>query len=595
MAFNHRIDKSKHENSSYENTNEFKMNRVMSAPPQEIADESTIATFISGTEHPSMGSELLGSSLPRSCSGSVSGSSTRLGAIPCGTVSEKSSPAVFDNIPECDSGEDEKPSDFIKFMQIERLIKQFPPLDVDALSTRISAILKIEERTPVEMSFFFVKGEETYLEKIKNLKAKVDSSLEKVRMEFNRVTSGNIASVVENLGQIHIAKIDDMKEVAAFVFEKVISEEVFLEVYVKIIKELHKSWVCEEEKKIKECKQTCFFGTLILLAFKKFESPQNWFADIDQASLTPSGSASFADKVEECYAEKTIKRAHAVGTVRFVVSLYINNIIGAQNVTGMVDKLTSTFTPENVVMLCSIFGPLVSKFLANNRVEPTRKMYEYLKKHSKCASIRLQVEIDKTFAKCEGLVSTLRQGASGTQRSNSFASFAAEEPKIPESPKSDDEILDEFIYNTSLSLDSISDPDDVMEMGDKLFKDIDKFNNMKFVKAYVTEMLSNHKVHPKLLRILLERLLPKAISLPEALSSIKEDLPLLSIDFPHFLKHFSELLCYVRAKGQLTNEEFNKLKPNEFLKRAGSLLKTWRDTKDERLLKVLTEEEISRV
>lgn len=596
MVFNHKTEKIKQDSHIREETGDFKMDRVMSAPPQQtIEDLSSNSMPLTLFNNENSITDLSACEFLESIAGKNNGEhGPTCQMSDLNSMISELSLKVHDDASafDCDSEENVQPSEFIKFMQIEGLLRQFPPLDIDALNDRINSILNLKERTPVDIKFYFAKGEDTYLEKIKHLKLKVDSPIEKVRIEFNRVTKANVGSVIENLSKIQIDKIEDMKEIAAFVFEKVISEEVFFNVYIKIIGELYKTWLCEEEKKLKNCKQSCFFGTLLSLAFKKFESQHNWFAQVDESILSTTNTSDIDEKIEECFAEKSKRRLHALGAVSFVVALYVNNITGVHNAAVVVDKLTSSFTPENVVMLCHVFGPLGQKLLANNRRETLKKIFDYLKAHSKCGDLRLEVEIDKAFSANANLIGSLKAISSpASQRANSFASLVIEEPKKIEKAKSDDDVLREYVMNISDCVDNISDPDDVLDVGDKIFKDIDKFNNLKFLKAYLVEMITNHKICRKFLSILLNKLVPKAVLLTEALFSVKEDMAMLSIDFPCSTKNFAEFLCHAKARDLLTGEDFEKLKPNEFLKRAGSLLREWRDSKDNRLSKVLSEED----
>lgn len=579
MAFNHRIEKTKNESSGWEDASDFKMNRVMSAPPQEQLEESLQASTC-----------LLENDRAES-PGKKRGEGKLESMLASLTVKERN---VLDSIPETESSDEEMESEYIRFMQIEKLIREFPPVDLDILSDQISELLRTKERTPMEMKFCFAKGEETYLEKIKNMKAKVDTDIEKVRIEFNRATATNISSVIENLMKIRIERVNEMKEIAAFVFEKVISEPVFVNVYIKIIGELYKTWTCDEEKKLKDVKkQSCFYGTLLTLAFKKFETQHSWFAQVDESILS-STNGDIDDKIEEHFSERLIRRQHALGTVNFVGLLYVNNITGVQNVINMVDKLTATFSPENIIMICTLFSTAGHKLMSNNRQDTLRNMLEYLKTHSKCEDLRLQVEIDKTFKNNAELMVVLRP-VGGTQRANSFASLRVEESKQPVVQKTDEEALEEYIIDLSATVGSISDPDDLMDLGDRVFKDMDKFGNQKFLKAYFIETITNHKICPKFRRLFVERLFKKAVKLSEALLEVKDDMPMLAIDFPCSNRNFSELLCYFKAGELLNGEEFAALRPDEFLKRAGSLLKEWKDSEDDRLSKVLMEGEIQKL
>lgn len=569
MLLNEKSEKSRLEHQDRGEFDESKIGRVMSAPPQQIAEEAIETLFICGNRKgaDSTGGKTL---------------ATMLGDL------DLKNPIL--DIPECDSDDVEQISAFDRFMQIEKLVYQFPPINLDSLKSKVLAICNLEERIPVEINFYFAKGEDLYLEKIEKLKCKVSTTIEKVRTEFNRVTKVNITSVVSTLLAIHVEKVEEMKEVAAFVFEKVVNEPIFFDVYLQIIQQIHKDWMCDEEKKMGKHAQTCFFGTLLSLGMKNFESSHKWFAQVDESKIVETEKSKIEDKLEEEFSKKLKKKQAALGTMSFFAGLYINNTVGPQTILKILKTLTASNTPESLVMICQVFQSLVKKFISVDKLDLVVMMTDYLKSNAKCGDLRLEVEIEKTLLGCPEALKILKSPQQG-KRTNSFASMTVEE-QAPVVKKSDAEVLQEYVYYISSALDEITDDEDILDFGDKIFKGIDKFSNLDFFITFLSEAVSNHKVASKMIKVLLSKLLPKALKLSEALVELKDQMGILRLDSPYSDKNYSELLCYLKAKDAITNAEFENLKPQEFIKHAGNLLKEWKEIKDDRLSKILPEEDI---
>ncbi|KAM0680176.1 hypothetical protein GINT2_001559 [Glugoides intestinalis] len=570
MLLNEKSEKSRLEHQDRGEFDESKIGRVMSAPPQQIAEEAIETLFICGN---------------RKGADNTSGKTltTMLGDL------DTKNPIL--DIPECDSDDVEQISAFDRFMQIEKLLHDFPPVNLDSLKSKIQTICGLEERSPVDINFYFAKGEDLYLEKITKLKSKTSTAIEKVRTEFNRATKTNVASVVSNLLAIHVEKVDDMKEVAAFVFEKIVNEAIFFDVYLQIIQQIHKDWICDEEKKMGKFAQTCFFGTLLSLGIKNFESSHKWFAQVDESKIVETEKSKIEDKLEEEFSKKLKKKQAALGTMSFFAGLYINNTVGPQTILKILKTLTATNTPENIVMICQVFQPLVKKFISVDKLDLVVMMTDYLKSNVKCGDLRLEVQVEKTLLGCPEALKILKSPQQG-KRTNSFSSMAVEEPvAVPVVKKSDAEVLQEYIYYISSALCEITDEEEILDFGDKIFKGVDKFNNLDFFASFLAEAVSNRKASSKMIKILLAKLLPKAVKLSEALIDLKGQMGILRLDSPSSDKNYSELLCYLKAKDAITGAMFETLKTKEFIKHAGNLLKEWKEMKDDRLSKILPEDD----
>lgn len=485
---------------------------------------------------------------------------------------------------EAESSEESLP-DFVKFMQIEKLIREFPPLDLGKVEKSIEHILGLKQRTPVDLKFIFAKGESSYVDKISSLKNKVDSSLEKVRFEFNRVTESTKMSVLQTLLKTRVDTIDEMKEISAFVFEKIITEPLFFDIYVWLVSELKKSWKCEEEKALANKTQTCFFGSLLTLAAKKIDSRHTWGTQVDVSSLQALDREDLEMQIEQFECERIARKRQALGAVDFFVSLYCNNITGPANVGIMISKLASSGSYENVEMLCHVFAPLSTKLAACGKHEMLGTVVEFLRKHEKSHDMRLEFMVK----------SALKSVASSkpAPRQNTFAAMVDVETKPVQKPEL--ELVQEYIQRVSMSLELTSDEDDIKDIGDRIYKEMDRYTNSVFFAAYFTEMITNYKTNEKMLGILLSKLLPKAVSLKESLCAVKDEMGMLSIDFPISTKKYAELLCVLRGDNHISPEDLSILKTKEFLKRGGEFLRRWKSSQDDRLYRVISEEDVQKL
>lgn len=424
--------------------------------------------------------------------------------------------------------------------------------------------------------------------KINALKNKMSTSIESIRIEFNRVTGSNLNSVIENIKKVQVEKVEEMKLVSAFVFEKIISEPLYADLYIFIVGQLKASaWKCEEEKAMTEKSQTCFFGTLMNFAKQRLETENDWYAEVDMNALDRGSRAELEKQIEERISEKIKKKQHALGNVYFLISLYLKNITGLPNVVMVIERLLSRNTPEHIIMLCFVYRPLMEKLVNMNRTDLAARIVEYLKANEKTPELRLQIEIEKAL-KFNPLGTTAKQ----TPR-NSFAgilSVDADEPK-----KSDSEVLQGYISDVAGAVATLADDEEVAEYAERVYKNVDRFDNHAFFLAYLVETIANYKQFHRLVTILLNKLLPKAIDLGAVLKDLKEEMHMLCIDVACASKNYAELLCLLRAKDKIQQSDFDNLKLPQFIKHAMPLLKKWKENGDSRLAIVATDEEIHKI
>jgi len=519
-------------------------------------------------------------------------------SVPSPIVEEISTSSNWDY--QNESSDEESLSDFVKFMQIERLCREFPNKEIDwadhaeKIKVKVYDILKIKDRSEIDVKFVFSKvNESSVAEKIDALKSKTSSSLEKIRFHFNRVADSNKISVLQAILKVKVDKIDEMREIAAFVFEKIITEPLYFNNYVWMVSELKKSgWKCEEEKSMTDVSQTCFFGTILTLADKKIKSKHTWGTPEDPSTMKCADREELESKIEQSECSRNIRKNQSFGAIDYFVSLYCNNVIGFANINSIIKSLVSVSSYENFELLCHIFKPLSQKLLATGREQQCNIIIDYLKKNYKSYDLRLEFLFESTLESFN-LKTSPKQAFAST---NTFAKFAEEEESQTKAVKKpESEIIQDYISDVKKAMDLTSDPDDILDIGEKVYKEMDKFNNTLFLQIYFTEMIINSKTYEKFLNVFLEKLAPKAINLRESLNVLKNDLIILSLDFPISSKKYSELLIHLRIGNFINAEAFETLKSGEFLKKGSDLLKKMKDSKDDRLKLVLSEDDIKKI
>lgn len=476
-----------------------------------------------------------------------------------------------------DSADADMPSEFERFLQIEELMQEFPAIEEVPIKARIGQMLSSRERTPIGFSLILKKKENLSAvnEKLKILKDKKDTSLEKVRNEFNRVTDLNINEVIDNLLATKVEYVDDMKEIAAFVFEKAISEPLYLRIYSQIVGRLKKVWKTTEEQSMTDKSQTCFFGMIVKYLVQRITAKHGWCTQVEVSAIKAQNRADLETQLEDLETARLTKKKQALGAVNFLINLYDLNVIGPTNIMMVVNTLTTMQSAEHVEMLCLILKSLGMKLVSNSRVDLVEKIIAYLETNRKKHGVRIEFLTDQVLKSAAAYT----KGAKSPQ--NAFARLLDDE-ESGEQKKSEAEEIQEYIFGVSKRLSKEHEEEDFLEVAESIKAFVETHSNTEFFTAYFIEYLSKYGTDNAMLDLYIKHLSEVATDLPGCLRTLREEIRILAIDFPNALTRYTELICYLRGAELIEARDFEQLKTSEFTKKSEQLCKSWSTAGDAR-------------
>lgn len=450
-------------------------------------------------------------------------------------------------------------------------------------------------KSEISLNLILRKREKTMSEKLKNLKEKKYSCLEIAKLQFNKVTLDKISLFSKEILDLKINTVDEMKELASFVFVKAITEKAFLDTYTKLIGILKKNFKCDEEKNMGK-ESTCFFASLLKLMMKKIEENHTFNRDIyiDKENKT---EIEIEEEIENAELARKLKRTQAIGAISFCVSLYKNSITGVTNIKNAVNFLTKKPSSENIELLCEILrqgGPQLNI----NHSETVNQILHYIETHN-IYGPRMEIIIEQTIEK---LKREIKLNNVSTKNSNIFANLFISNTGIAESEEkiNEREDIEKYFEEEILpGLGSCYEIADLEDMVDIIVHGFNQFNQSEFVFHYFTYVVTDNKNGSKLIELysvfLADIISNKGVNIFSIIKRIKNDLNIYYIDYPCSKIKYPEMLCFVKSTGKITNEEFNALKVPDFEIKVKDLVYKWHSTSDERLHAVFNDCDIDRI
>lgn len=509
--------------------------------------------------------------------------------------------------------EDELSSEFIKFMEIEQLLREFPHHEKESLTVAqikglVNEIYRNTERTELPIRFLTAKTQlKESKDKMDEFKNKVYSPVETMKYNLNRVTKDNKESVLRDITDIKVTTVAEMQDISALMLEKIITEPVYLDVYIWLIGQLRSDWKCIEEKESKEQKpQSCFFGKLLSMAMTKVKTPHNWGIKTDIGSLKATSRADLEEQIEEIEMSRNKKKRQVIASLSLFVKFYCLKIIGFANVKSILEYLLPSSSEEHVEMLSHVYKDL-HRCMSETHPDLLDKVTAYLSGNMKKYGIRIELLV-------EGVLPTVSKGIRPTKSTNSFASLMEEDlsssgskgirpaksnnsfaslmevEEASSSADSDAPII-EYIQKCSAAVELISFDDEILEYGAGIVASIPSYPIDVFMLQYIIEMTTNHKVAFKFMKMAVEAISVEFIFY-EHLLKFKDELNMYSMDFPRCSKFYCEFIIRLRLAGRLTKEEFETLKPNDFFQKSSECLKAMKEAKTPNLNFVVTDSEL---
>lgn len=450
-------------------------------------------------------------------------------------------------------------SDFIKYLQLEDLIRSYPLLTASSVSSRIQKILYCRERRTVPFSLLTKNNRDLSANaKIKALKEKKENTIEKARNELNRVTETNVQEVIAALLALKVEKISEMKEIAACFFEKCVKEKLYQGVYIQIIASLKKAWRCIEEAQYTDKSQTCFFGTILTLVMNQLTTRQDW---ANSFQVPQNLDAVQAEQfIEDAEAERLKLKGNYIGAVNLIVKLYTLNVIGPSNVIALIEHLTLEATAENIESLVIVAVSLSLKFIQNEKQHIVKKMEKYFLFSRPTASLRIKFMIEKAL---EVIASAF---AATSDNTSVFASMCDDESIFDQPPKTPFEVANEYMLKISAEVNFDIEKNDNSDLQSQVSKYLANCDNDSFFLAFFIESISNYRKFDAFRDLFISSLHPLVKNIGKILLELKAELPMLEMDFPCTAQKYAELLCYLRASNIINNSFFKSLQNKNFNK-----------------------------
>ncbi|OQS54394.1 hypothetical protein EHP00_2163 [Ecytonucleospora hepatopenaei] len=481
-------------------------------------------------------------------------------------------------------------NDLYGFILSEYLSNKFKAPVYDALRKEVDSCLE-EEASSVKLNFIIAKKEKTMQEKLQDIQNKRHSVLEDAKLLFNKVTLDKVPLFTKELKELKFETIDEMKELASFVFGKVIAEKNFVATYTKMVYLLKKDFKCEEEKALNK-EQTCFFGTLLKLMYKKINEKHN-FNQSKVLTRDNKKEAEIEAEIENAELVRKTKRNQALGAIAFCVRMYIDTVTGVANVKKAVDILTQTSSGENVELVCEILN-LGAVYLNVKHKELVKSAFNFVKENNKFGP-RIEIIVEQTEEKLH----VLAADENSTKPGNSFASmFSVRKSAAPkkEVEKTEDQKIVEYFDKEVLpDISSCHDAYDLDDVKDVIYNGLKKFDPSKFMFNFFVFAVTEYKNGKKLCDMYSLILKDDIKEVFTPLQKVRQDLTMHYIDYPNSKIQYPEMLCHVLSTGNITREQFNELQVPDYENKIKELVHKWQGEGDERLQRIFTESEIEKI
>jgi len=475
--------------------------------------------------------------------------------------------------------------EYTKFVQIEMLLREFPYVEEVDLQTKVNSLLELKERAMVSFILKFPKKNTTSAIEAynKNLQKREFSCIEIVRGEFNRVAESNVDDVTKKVLAIVVKTIDEMKAISAFIFEKTITEKLYLNLYITIIKDLRKDWKCLEEMSMENRKTTCFYSTLHVYMLKRIEMVQNWNNDIDLASIKTADANEFEAQLEELESERLAKKKQSIGTVQLMAALYNQGADGSTYVVKAITELVKKTSSEHIEMLCELIKLSGNRLNHFSHGASVKAAYEHLERHMDSFNLRMKCLIKNTLTK---IGEYMKINSSHEKTENRFATLSEKQEEAAEEEKPSDREAT-FTFVMSL-LPRIQNEDDV---SDEIRRFISEHPPEIFLSQFLSEMITNHKRFMSM-RMFFEKKLYRIFpNYKEVLLTLKDEASFLVSEYPIVNRLYAEFLMYLRAADLISPPEFKTLQTPEFSKHSEMLKRKWKEDQDDRLEIVFPDKE----
>lgn len=407
--------------------------------------------------------------------------------------------------------------------------------------------------------------------KIGKLEPKSYDVVSTFRLELNRAAKSTIEGVLSSIRNLRVKTEDEMVEMSTILFEKAIFESSYLIIYIYIIKDLYKTFQCEDEKK-KNPKNTVFFTTLCHLCKETFKNRESWSHSTDKRdlrNLSRQERAQYEDEYEEKETIKLKKKGRILGCMRLLGSMYCQSMISDMFVLVVLRDLFKKINDlENIEIICVLLGCCGEKLNKRHGQEIAEVLKE-LKDVSLVTDKRTKFLILDFF---DNVVPKWKKSLSKPNiGQNTFHGMVIEEEEHIEPAEKDIGHHISILMEDLLSIEY--NPTKLRENVNSL---IAKHSLKEFVDAFLGNIVENFgNVQIKILAF---NDIGRSISqdvISQALLYISSYLVDLCRDAPYAADNFYKMLCYLRSDGLISKETFYQFNNDNFEAERKKIIIEW--------------------
>ena len=393
------------------------------------------------------------------------------------------------------------------------------------------------------------------------------------RLELNRAAKSTIEGVLSSIRGLKIKSEAEMSEMARILFEKAISEPNYLIIYVYIIRDLYKTFLCEEERG-HVTRNTVFFTNICHLCKETFKNRVSWSYSVEERNLggmTMEERIRYEDEYEEKEIAKLKKKGRILGCIRLLGSLYCQSIISDIFVLVILrDLLANIGSSENIETMCVLLECCGEKLFKRHSqelsgaLEAVKEVSTQVDKRTKFLILDL---FDNTVPKWKNTAATKSQA-----ERNTFHGMVIEEDsgKVAEADPS----VEQHVKGIVEELVEIGRED--AQLRPSFCDASSKFSPHAFADAYLRNVVENFgNAELKTLMFCTAcRDVDRSV-LEEALRGIFGDLEDICCDAPYAESNFYAMLCCLRSENLICDGVFYSFASEKFEAERRRIVSGW--------------------
>lgn len=442
----------------------------------------------------------------------------------------------------------------------------------------IDEILFFKERKTIPLIYERSLFKKTELSESEKLEGKVYDVVALFRRECNRVAKSNMDKVLKEIKRLTVKTIEEMTEIADFIFEKAVREVAYQDLYIQIIKALKTTFFSQKEieDKKKGSAHSVFWTEICHQCKDTFINKENWSYEVsikENAQLTVEERYKYEEELEEKEGEKIKKKGRILGTIRLLANFFINGMISDNFILTIINNLKAKLdNQENVEIICSLLDHCGEKFMKKN-VALFNEVISILKSNMDTYHLRVKFIVQDLIDEKIPNWKTETKKTSALFPKNKFSGilFLEEEESRKEPERIAYDVLFKNIKNALQDEGS-----DLNLLRQNTIKEIKKGSNSEFLYEFFSYVCENFDLVDELINFFLQMV--NMFTKKEILDSLNETFILLEElkwDAPFAYSNFYKVLIYLQSDAILLDDDLNEFKADTYEEERVKIIKQW--------------------